>query len=87
MMPSMPSTVLTGDTPPSVESNSGQLVELELGDHVSGEVARQDELRLAGHRLLVGGIAVDQILVGFRAQEDVVAQFDDDARFRLISWA
>ena len=62
-----------------------QLVELELGDHVLGEVARHDELRLARHRLLVDGIAIDQVLVGFRTQKDIVARFDDDARFRLIA--
>src|SRR6202035_352895 len=27
----------------------------------------------------------DQVLIGFRAQEDIVARLDDDARFRLIS--
>src|SRR5580704_16102548 len=70
MMPSMPSTALTGDTPPSVESNSGSSLSLSL----------------ARHRLLVDGVAIHQVFVGFRTQKDVVAPFDDDARFRLISW-
>ena len=47
--------------------------ELELVDHLAGEIARKDELHLAGHRLLIDGAAVDEILVGVRTQEDVVA--------------
>ena len=34
-----------------------------------GEIARQDELRLAGHRLLVDHVAVDDVLVGVGAQD------------------
>ena len=38
------------------------LAELELVDHLAGEVARQNDLRLAGHRLLVDDAAVVAIL-------------------------
>ena len=62
----------------------GILVELELGDHFAGEVARQDELRLARHRFLVDGAAIDDVLVHVRTQEDVVAGFDEHARFGEI---
>jgi hypothetical protein len=41
-------------------------------------------LHLAGDRLLIDGAAVDEILVGVRTQEHIVAPFDEDARFRLI---
>ena len=58
--------------------------ELELVDHLAGEIARKDELHLAGHRLLIDGAAVDEILVGVRTQEDIVAPFDEDARLRQI---
>ena len=61
-----------------------QLVELELGDDFVGEIARQNELRLAGHRLLIDDAAVDDVLVGIGAQEDVVAADDEHARLGLI---
>ncbi len=61
-----------------------QLVELELGDDFGGEIARENELDLAGHRLLIDHAAVDDILVGIGAQEDVVAADDEHARLGLI---
>ena len=62
----------------------GLLAELELVDHLAREVARQDDLRLAGHRLVVDRIRGD-VLVDIGAQIDVVAAFDEDPRLRLIS--
>ena len=62
----------------------GALVELQLGDHVACEVAREDKLNLAGHRLFVDRIAVDQILIGVRAQVHVVAALDENPRFREV---
>ena len=59
----------------------GQLVELELGDHFGGEIARQNELHLAGHRFRIDHAAVDDILVGVGAQEHVVAADHEHARF------
>ena len=61
-----------------------QLVELELGDHLIGDLARHDQLGLAGHRVLIDGAAVDDVLVGVGAEEDVVAADDKDARLGLI---
>ena len=83
-MPSMPSTVLTGETPLQHRIEFRQLAELELLDHVAREIARQDELHLARHRLLVDGVAIDQVLLGFRAQEDVLAAFR--SRTRASDW-
>jgi len=61
------------------------VAELEPVDHFAREIARQHKLHLAGHRLRVGsGAAVHLILVGLRPQEDVVATFDQDARFAEI---
>ncbi len=62
----------------------GQLVELELGDHLGGEVAGQNKLRLADHRFLIDDAAVDHVLVGVGAQEHVVAADHEDARLGLI---
>ena len=63
----------------------GTFAELELVDHLAGKVARQDDLRLAGHRLLIDGVAVAGVLVGIRPQIDVVASLDKDPRLREIS--
>ena len=50
----------------------GTLAELELVDHLAGEIARQDDLRLARHRLVVDR-RIGSRLVGIGAQIDVVA--------------
>ena len=62
----------------------GALIKLELIDDLVREVARQDKLRLACHRLLIDG-AVHRVFVGIRAKIDVVAPFNDHARLGLIS--
>ena len=82
--PKRPSTALIGETPFSAGSNSGTLAELELVDHLAGEIARQDDLRLARHRLLVDR-AASLVLVGVGPQIDVVAPLDEDARLPRIA--
>ena len=52
------------------------LAQLECLDHVAGEVARQDELDLAGDRLLINGAAAIQGFLGILNQ---------DARFRFVA--
>ena len=61
------------------------LRELELLDHLAGNIARENELHLAGHRLLVDGGAALERLLRVRPQEDVLAGLDQDARFGLVS--
>ncbi len=58
--------------------------ELELFDHLAGEVARQHKLHLAGHRFLVDGAAVGNILIGFRPQEHVAVLLDEEPRLGLV---
>ncbi len=84
VMPTNASSDLNSDTPPMAWIEFRQLVELELVDHLDGEIARQDELRLAGHRFLIDGAAVEDVLVGVGAQEHVVAADNEDARLGLI---
>ena len=61
------------------------LGELELLDDLARKIAREDELDLAGHRLLIDGGAALERLLGVRPQEDVLAGLDQDPRFRLVS--
>ncbi len=61
------------------------LGELELLDDLAGEVAGEDELDLARHRLLVDGGAALERFFRVRPQEDVLAGLDQDPRFRLVS--
>src|SRR5208282_6816060 len=60
------------------------LAEFELRDHFAGEIARENELSLARHRLLVDG-AVHRVLISVGAQINVIAPLDEDARLRQIS--
>ena len=62
-----------------------QVAELQLVDHRAREIPRERELNLAGHRLLVDG-AVTALagFLGFRPQENVLAAFDQDARFGFV---
>ena len=62
----------------------GHLVEFELGDHLGGEVAGEDQLRLADDGFLIDVAAVDHVFVGVRAQKHVVAADHEDARLGLI---
>ena len=61
------------------------LAELELLDDFAREIARQHQLDLAGHRLLIDGRAAVDCLFRIRPQENVFARFDQDARFRLVA--
>jgi hypothetical protein len=61
------------------------LGELELLDDLAGEVAGENELDLARHRLLVDRGAALERLLRVRPQEDVLASLDQDPRFRLVS--
>ena len=61
------------------------LAELELLDDLPREIARQDELDLARHRLLVDGGGPLDRLFRIRPEKDVLAGFDQNPRFRLVS--
>jgi hypothetical protein len=61
------------------------LAELQFVDDVARQIARENELNLARHRLLVDRGARLGGLVGFRPQEDVLAGLDQNPRFRLVS--
>ena len=84
MMPRKPRSRLDQRDAAERRIEFGQLVELELGDDFVGEIAREHELRLAGHRLLIDNAAVDDVLVGVGAQKNVVAADDEHARLGLI---
>ena len=60
------------------------LAELQLGDHFAGEIARQDELDLAGHRFRVDHAAVDDVFVGVGPQVHIIAADDEHPRLRQI---
>ena len=62
----------------------GQLAELQLLDHLAREIARQRELHLAGHRLLIDrALTIHRVLFGNRADEDVLASLDQDTGLGL----
>ena len=73
------------ETPRSVGIELGQLAELQLLDHLAREIARQRELHLAGHRLLIDrALTIHRVLFGVRADEDVLASLDQDPGFGLV---
>ena len=80
--PSRPSTALIGENRRQRRIEFGLLVEIELSDDVARQIARKNELNLAGHRLVVDQVAVADILVGIRTQKNIVAALDEDARLR-----
>ena len=59
--------------------------ELLFFDHFARQIARQHELDLAGHRFGIDGGAVAAILVGFGAQEYVLARLQQQTRFGAIT--
>ena len=62
----------------------GALAELELVDHFDGEIARQNELRLAGHRFQIDRAAVAGVAVDVGAQKHIVAADHQHPRFAEI---
>ena len=81
-MPNRPSSTLSGEVPLTAGSNSGLAGELFLLDHLAGEIARQHDLELAGHRFRIDGGDGAAGLVGFGAQEHVLAHLEQQARLR-----
>ena len=61
------------------------LAELELLDDVARQIARQHELHLARHRLLIDRGAALQALLGFRPEENVLAGLDQHPRFGFVA--
>jgi hypothetical protein len=59
--------------------------ELELLDHLAREIARQNELDLAGHRLLVDRRAAIDRLFSVRPEKNVLAGLDQHPRFRPVA--
>ena len=62
----------------------GPLVEFELVDHFDGEIARQNELRLARHRFEIDRAAVAGVAVDVGAEKHVVAADHQHPRFAEI---
>jgi hypothetical protein len=60
------------------------LAELELLDHLACEVARQNELHLARHRLLIDGGAAVGGFFRLWPHKKVVAGLDQDPRLRPV---
>ena len=50
-------------------------------DHIARQIARKHKLGLAGHRFGIDGGAVAAVLVGFGAQEHVLARLQQQPRF------
>ena len=61
------------------------VAELELVYDFAGKVAREDELDLAGHCLLVDRRTALEGLFRIRAQEDALAHLDEDAGLGFVS--
>ena len=59
--------------------------ELFLVDHLARQIAREHELDLAGHRFGIDGGAVAAVLVGFGAQEHVLARLQQQPRFGAVT--
>ena len=83
-MPNRASSDFSGDKPLQHRIEFRPLGELVLLDDLAGEIARQHQLHLAGHRL---GIERGALLVALavRPQEHVLAPVDQDARFGLVA--
>ena len=83
-MPKRPKTTRKNEVPLQHRIEFRPLAELELLDDVARQIARQHELHLARHRLLIDGRVALQALFRFGPQENVFAGLDQHPRFGLV---
>ena len=83
-MPNSASSDFSGDKSLQHRIEFRPLGELVLLDDLAGEIARQQQLHLAGHGFGIERAAL-LVALAVRPQEDVLAPVDQDARFGLVA--